>query len=86
MDLFPKDFCALNQKKKNNNDYHDECVLFVNGYKVFYPNSRTTQLKVKVMDDAPYHSVKVEKSPTTNWRKSDIAHEQRGGNRQYDDN
>jgi len=27
---------------------------------------------VIVMDNAPYHSVKMEKCPTTNWRKADI--------------
>jgi len=33
---------------------------------------RLKENAVIVMDNAPYHSVKLEKCPTTNWRKADI--------------
>ncbi|XP_060846347.1 uncharacterized protein LOC132926013 [Rhopalosiphum padi] len=33
---------------------------------------RLKENAVIIMDNAPYHSVKLEKCPTTNWRKADI--------------
>ncbi|XP_015365184.1 PREDICTED: uncharacterized protein LOC107162689 [Diuraphis noxia] len=60
------------ESKKNSRDYHDE----MNG-QTFYDwmENILPQLRdncVIVMDNAPYHSVKKDKSPTSSTRKADI--------------
>lgn len=60
------------ESKKNTQDYHDEMNgdSFRDWLKGVLP--RLKDNAVIVMDNAPYHSVKMEKCPTTNWRKADI--------------
>lgn len=60
------------ESKKNTKDYHDE----MNG-EVFFEwlESVLPRLKdnaVIVMDNAPYHSVKIDKAPTSGTKKADI--------------
>ncbi|XP_051158574.1 uncharacterized protein LOC127279959 [Leptopilina boulardi] len=60
------------ESKKNSMDFHDE----MNGenFKEWFENI-ITKLEddcVIVMDNAPYHSVKVEKVPISTWKKVDI--------------
>lgn len=60
------------ESKKNNQDYHDEMNgdSFRDWLEGVLPRLKANC--VIVMDNAPYHSVKKEKCPTTQWRKSDI--------------
>lgn len=60
------------ESKKNTQDYHDEMDgdSFRDWLEGVLP--RLKDKAVIVMDNAPYHSVKIEKCPTTNWRKADI--------------
>lgn len=72
MALFPKDCYPSNQKKKKKQvtgDYHDEMnsKSFRDWLQCVLPELKDKT--VIVMDNAPYHSVKVEKSPTPNLKK-----------------
>ncbi|XP_060846254.1 uncharacterized protein LOC132925915 [Rhopalosiphum padi] len=60
------------ESKKNTQDYHDEMNgdSFRDWLEGVLPKLKDNA--VIVMDNAPYHSVKIEKCPTTNWRKADI--------------
>ena len=60
------------ESKKNTQDYHDEMngKSFRDWLEGVLP--RLQENAVIVMDNAPYHSVKLEKCPTTNWKKADI--------------
>lgn len=60
------------KSKKNTQDYHDEMNgdSFRDWLEGVLPRLKANC--VIVMDNAPYHSVKKEKCPTTQWRKSDI--------------
>nr|XP_034183440.1 uncharacterized protein LOC117605818 [Osmia lignaria] len=60
------------QSKKNVEDYHGEMngVVFFDWFRTFLPMLRDGA--VIVMDNAPYHSTKVEKFPTMGWKKNDI--------------
>lgn len=60
------------ESKKNTQDYHDEMNRdsFRDWLAGVLP--RLKENAVIVMDNAPYHSVKTEKCPTTNWRKQAI--------------
>ncbi|XP_025192116.1 uncharacterized protein LOC112592312 [Melanaphis sacchari] len=60
------------ESKKNTQDYHDEMNgdSFRDWLEDVLP--RLNENCVIVMDNAPYHSVKKKKCPTTQWRKSDI--------------
>ncbi|XP_022183156.1 uncharacterized protein LOC111042762 [Myzus persicae] len=60
------------ESKKNTADYHDEMNgnSFRDWLEGVLPSLKDNA--VIVMDNAPYHSVKMEKCPTTNWKKGDI--------------
>ncbi|XP_025192835.1 uncharacterized protein LOC112592888, partial [Melanaphis sacchari] len=60
------------ESKKNTQDYHDEMNgdSFRDWLEGVLP--RLKENCVIVMDNAPYHSMKKEKYPTTQWRKADI--------------
>lgn len=60
------------ESKKNTQDYHDEMngECFREWLESVLP--RLKDNAVIVMDNAPYHSVKLDKVPTTNTRKADI--------------
>ncbi|XP_046145738.1 uncharacterized protein LOC123989072 [Osmia bicornis bicornis] len=60
------------EAKKNSADYHDEMNgdTFFRWFRTFLPMLRDGA--IIVMDNAPYHSTKVEKYPTMSWRKDDI--------------
>ncbi|KAF0701571.1 DDE 3 domain-containing protein [Aphis craccivora] len=60
------------KSKKNTNDYHNEMNgdSFRDWLEGVLP--RLKDNTVIIMDNAPYHSVKLEKCPTSNWRKADI--------------
>ncbi|RVE52537.1 hypothetical protein evm_002931 [Chilo suppressalis] len=57
------------ESKKNSMDYQEEMnsECFEEWLKRILPN-----LKPNALDNAPYHSRKVERIPTSNWRKADI--------------
>jgi len=59
------------ESKKNSSDYHDE--MNGNSFREWLLGvlPKLKDNAVIIMDNAPYHSVKVEKCPTTNWRKAD---------------
>jgi len=69
--FFPDSLLCF-KSKKNTNDYHDEMNgdSFRDWLEGVLP--RLKHNAVIVMDNAPYHSVKLEKCPTLNWRKADI--------------
>ncbi|XP_001948346.2 uncharacterized protein LOC100161011 [Acyrthosiphon pisum] len=60
------------ESKKNTSDYHDE----INGNTFFEWFCSVLPLlkdnSVIVMDNAPYHSVKTEQTPTSSWKKAAI--------------
>ncbi|KAE9524419.1 hypothetical protein AGLY_015140 [Aphis glycines] len=60
------------ESKKNTSDYHDEMngKTFLEWFCGVLPLLKDNS--VIVMDNAPYHSVKTEQSPTTSWKKADI--------------
>ncbi|KAL4126790.1 hypothetical protein QTP88_010999 [Uroleucon formosanum] len=60
------------QSKKDTGDYHNEMNgdTFFDWMKEVLPLLKDNC--VIVMDNAPYHSVKTESSPTVNWKKADI--------------
>ncbi|XP_008178574.1 uncharacterized protein LOC103307901 [Acyrthosiphon pisum] len=60
------------ESKKNTSDYHDEMngQSFRDWLLCVLPKLKDNA--VIVMDNAPYHSVKLEKCPTTNWKKANI--------------
>lgn len=60
------------ESKKNSSDYHHEMNgdSFMDWLKKII--SLLPKNSVIVLDNAPYHSVKAEKTPTTAWRKQDI--------------
>ncbi|XP_026821732.1 uncharacterized protein LOC113560174 [Rhopalosiphum maidis] len=60
------------QSKKNSSDYHDEMTgkTFQEWFEEILPLLEDNA--VIVLDNAPYHSVKKEKTPTTSWRKAQI--------------
>ncbi|XP_046145947.1 uncharacterized protein LOC123989268 [Osmia bicornis bicornis] len=60
------------QSKKNCEDYHGEMngAVFFEWFRTFLPMLRDGS--VVVMDNAPYHSTKLEKFPTMGWKKNDI--------------
>jgi len=60
------------QSKKNSSDYHDEmtCQTFQEWFEKILPLLEDNA--VIVLDNAPYHSVKKEKIPTTKWKKAEI--------------
>jgi len=60
------------QSKKNSSDYHDEMSgqTFQEWFEEILPLLEDTA--VIVLDNAPYHSVKKEKTPTKAWKKADI--------------
>jgi len=62
----------LFESKKNTPDYHDEMngVTFFNWMKGVIPLLKPNS--VIVMDNASYHSVKIETCPTSAWKKEDI--------------
>ncbi|KAL4148802.1 hypothetical protein QTP88_002955 [Uroleucon formosanum] len=66
-DGFVPDSLLCFESKKNTNDYHDE----MNGDS-FRDLPRLKDNAVIVMDNAPYHSVKLEKFPALNWKKANI--------------
>lgn len=70
MVFYLADYCVLN-RKKNTADYHDE----MNSETILdWMESVLARFHVNciiVLDNVPYHSVKVEKVPTTT-RKADI--------------
>ena len=58
---------------KNDGDYHHQMNSSV--FEEWFKNQllpNITPNSVIVMDNAPYHSVKLEKHPTSSWRKGDI--------------
>ncbi|CAI6374522.1 unnamed protein product [Macrosiphum euphorbiae] len=71
-DGFVPDSLLCFESKKNTNDYHDEMNgdTFRDWFEGVLP--RLKDNAVIVMDNAPYHSVKLEKIPTTAWKKADI--------------
>ncbi|XP_050064302.1 uncharacterized protein LOC126553179 [Aphis gossypii] len=71
-DGFVPDSLLCFESKKNTDDYHDEMNgdSFRDWLEGVLP--RLKENAVILMDNAPYHSVKLEKCPTTNWRKADI--------------
>lgn len=60
------------ESKKNTQDYHDE--INENSFRHWFASilPRLKKNAVIILDNAPYQSVKVEKCPTTNWRKTEI--------------
>lgn len=60
------------QSKKNSSDYHDEMSgqTFQEWFEEILPLLKDNA--VIVLDNAPYHSVKKEKTPTMAWKKADI--------------
>jgi hypothetical protein len=66
------DFYASIQKKINSSDYHDEMNgdNFREWFESIIP--RLESNSVIVMDNAPYHSVKSEKIPTSQSKKEEI--------------
>lgn len=60
------------ESKKRSSDYHDEMngEVFFDWLKGIISLLKTNS--VIVMDNAPYHSVKMERCPTSEWRKADI--------------
>lgn len=60
------------ESKKNTTDYHDEMNgnTFLDWFKKVLPILDDNC--VIVLDNAPYHSVKMEKIPNSSWRKNDI--------------
>ncbi|XP_018578243.1 uncharacterized protein LOC108916465 [Anoplophora glabripennis] len=60
------------QSKKNTADYHDEMNgdTFLEWFQKVLP--MLDDNCIIVMDNAPYHSVKIEKIPNTSWRKNNI--------------
>ena len=60
------------ESKKNSNDYHEEMngETFFNWIKNIIPLLKKNA--VVVMDNASYHSIKIESYPTESWRKADI--------------
>jgi len=60
------------ESKKNSHDYHEEMngQTFFNWIKNIIPLLKKNS--VVVMDNASYHSVKIESFPTAGWRKADI--------------
>lgn len=60
------------ESKTNTQDYHDE--MNGNSFRDWLEGvlPRLKENAVIIMDNAPYHSVRLEKCPTTNWRKVDI--------------
>lgn len=71
MVFYPTVYYALSQKK-NSADYHDEMngETFLDWMKNVLP--RLKEYCVIVMDNALYHSVKIDKAPTSATRKTDI--------------
>lgn len=71
-DGFVHDGLLCFESKKNSRDYHEEMNgdCFRDWLESVLP--RLKENAVIVMDNAPYHSVKLDKCPTTNWRKADI--------------
>ncbi|KAL4148864.1 hypothetical protein QTP88_003009 [Uroleucon formosanum] len=71
-DGFVPDSLLCFESKKNTDDYHDEMNgdSFRDWLEGVLP--RLKENAVIIVDNAPYHSVKLEKCPTTNWRKADI--------------
>jgi len=71
-DGFVPDSLLCFESKKNTNDYHDEMNgdSFRDWLEGVLP--RLKHNAAIVMDNAPFHSVKLEKCPTSNWRKADI--------------
>jgi len=59
------------QSKKNSSDYHDEMSgqTFQEWFEEILPLLEDNA--VIVLDNAPYHSVKKEKTPTMAWKKAD---------------
>lgn len=57
------------ESKKNTGDYHDEMngTTFLEWFEKILPSPEDNA--VIVMDNAPYHSVKLEKVPNTTWTK-----------------
>lgn len=64
MDLFLADYGHLNKKKAEEMD-GNSLNSFERCLKIFYRN-------VKVLDNAPYHTRKLEKIPMTATRQNDI--------------
>lgn len=60
------------ESKKNTEDYHHEmnADCFEEWFQEIVPKLKPNS--VLVMDNAPYHSRKVERIPTTAWKKADI--------------
>lgn len=60
------------QSKKNTMDYHDEMNgdTFLEWFENILPSLADNA--VIVMDNAPYHSVKIEKIPNASWKKMEI--------------
>ncbi|KAL4084055.1 hypothetical protein QTP88_029371 [Uroleucon formosanum] len=71
-DGFVPDSLLCFESKKNTNDYHDEMNddSFRDWLEGVLP--RLKDNAVIVMDNAPYHSVKLEKFPASNWKKANI--------------
>lgn len=69
---FLEDGLLIFESKKNTGDYHEEMnsKCFEDWLKTILPNLRPNA--VLVLHNAPYHSRKVERIPTSNWRKDDI--------------
>ncbi|XP_076284705.1 uncharacterized protein LOC143211130 [Lasioglossum baleicum] len=59
--------------KKGSGDYHQEMNgdRFLSWFQSFLPKLQDGS--IIVMDNAPYHSVKVDRFPTMAWKKSDIS-------------
>ncbi|KAF2889799.1 hypothetical protein ILUMI_16374, partial [Ignelater luminosus] len=59
-------------ESKKSGDYHEETVgeSFENWFSNILP--RLEENSVIILDNAPYHSRKMEKIPTSGWKKSDI--------------
>lgn len=60
------------ESEKNTQDYHDE--INENSFRDWFASilPRLKKNAVIILDNARYHSVKVEECPTENWRKTDI--------------
>ncbi|KAF2888302.1 hypothetical protein ILUMI_17871, partial [Ignelater luminosus] len=72
-------------ESKKSGDYHEEMVgeSFENWFSNILP--RLEENSVIVLDNAPYHSRKMEKIPTSGWKKSDIQDWLRSKQIKFDD-
>lgn len=84
-DGFVNDSLSCSESKTNSIDYHNEIngTHFLEWFKRILPLLKENA--VIVMDNAPNHSVKMDKIPITSWKKRDIIKWLRKKNIEFDD-